>query len=70
MKSVKLIAYEKIKGVKIEDLQNLNAIFVSPVEYVDSALTDTQIYEYLEKKYASNINKLFNPVIRIEYIIN
>ena len=70
MKSVKLIAYEKIKGVKIEDWQNLNAIFVSPVEYVDSALTDTQIYEYLEKKYASNISKLFNLVIRIEYIVN
>ena len=68
MKAVKLIAYEKIVGVEFEDLQNLNALFASPIEYFESSLTDTQICEYLEKKYAVNISKLFNPIIRLEFI--
>ena len=68
MKAVILNAEEQIIGVESKDLHLLNGVFKSPVEYFDDALSELDIFEVLEKKYASNLKRLFNPRICLEIL--
>ena len=60
MKKVRLIAYQPIHKATIDDLFSLNAIFVSPVEFFNNNESESYMAYLLEKKYAFNVNRLFN----------
>ena len=66
MKTVRLVVYQNIKGVEYEDLHRLNAIFKSPIESFDDSKSESNICEFLQCKYAKDIERIFNPTIRIE----
>ena len=68
MKKVKLVAYENIRGVAFEDLDKLNAAFCSSVEVFDDSETDMRILSALQTKYKASIGKLYNPVVKLDFI--
>ena len=67
MKTARIVAYQDIKGVEHEDLYRLNAIFKSPIENFDDSKSEPDICEFLQRKYAKDIEKIFNPTIHIEF---
>ena len=67
MKTARLLAYQNIEDVEYEDLCRLNAIFKSPEHNFDDSKSESNICEFLQRKYAKYIERIFNPTIRIEF---
>ena len=68
MKKVQLIAYTNRIGFSLEDLKDYNEIFYSPVEFFDDGVSDDFVLEQMCEKYKTEIDKLFNPKIKIEFL--
>ena len=68
MKKVQLIAYQNIVGILEEDLPKLNGVFCSEVEYFDLSETNDSIMEKLQQKYKSQIDKLYNPILKLKFL--
>jgi hypothetical protein len=68
MKKVQLIAYENIVGIDINDIDRLNGIFKSPIEFFDESKSNHSIANEMIDKYEHEIGNLFNPSIQINFI--
>lgn len=68
MKKVQLIAYENIVGIDINDIDRLNGIFKSPIEFFDKSKSNHSIANEMIDKYEYEIGSLFNPSIQINFI--
>ena len=68
MKKVQLIAYKKINGVSVDELECLNDIFKSPIELYDDSKSNQKIADEIIDKYRDEINKLFDPKIQINFM--
>ncbi|MBE6663637.1 MAG: hypothetical protein E7602_03935 [Ruminococcaceae bacterium] len=68
MKTVQLIAYTNRIGFSLEDLKDYNEIFYSPVESFDNGASDDFVLEQMCEKYKTEIDKLYNPKIKIKFL--